>query len=252
MPYAEGVTLITCTGDRPEAFKLCAGFVARQTYQGPLQWIIVADGAGVFPFEAQGDTQAFRYPRKKPEDFQLDVIMPKPVWQPGQNTLARNLLAAIPKVRYDKVLFIEDDDHYSADFVAVMAAELENGVTIAGNRDTPYYHLPSRRYRMMMNQQYASLCQTAIRAEELPVLAYVCKEGGDFIDQRLWQRAGNRSLRVGLPTGRVVGMKGLPGRPGIGIGHRPDSRPQEWTADPELKVLREWIGSDIELYREFL
>jgi Glycosyl transferase family 2 len=237
--YSPGVTLITCTGGRPDAFRICLGLIARQRgYEGAVQWIVVDDGGSGFDLTRLSDL--------------ITPVYPKPVWQLGRNTLARNLLAAIPEVRHDKVLFIEDDDWYSADYVATMAAELEHGVTIAGNRDAHYYHLPSRRYRLMENQNSASLCETAIRAELLPILADVCCQGGDFIDVRLWRAAGSRTLRVGLPTGRVVGMKGLPGRPGIGIGHRPDARPADWIADPDLKTLREWIGEDVKLYQEFL
>jgi hypothetical protein len=238
--YSPGVTLITCTGGRPDAFRICLGLVARQRgYEGAVQWIVVDDGGSGFDLTRLSDL--------------ITPVYPKPVWQLGRNTLARNLLAAVPEVRHEKIVFIEDDDWYSADYVATMAAELEHGVTIAGNRDAPYYHLPSRRYRIMHNRQHASLCQTAMRAELLPALETACRDSSEFIDVRLWLRGGNRTLRVSLPTGRCVGMKGLPGRPGIGIGHRPDIRPGDWTADPDLKILRHWIGEeDVKLYEEFV
>jgi hypothetical protein len=103
----------------------------------------------------------------------------------------------------------------------------------------------------MRNQRNASLCETGIRAELLPFLADVCRESPQFIDYRLWAGCGAANSEL-IAVDRVVGIKGLPGRPGIGVGHRPDERPGQWTADPELTVLREWIGEDVELYREFL
>lgn len=237
--YAPGVTLITCTGDRPQALALCTLFVMRQAYSGPLQWITVNDASGFPPGANRLDHRNMTW------------LYPEPAWRPGQNTLARNLLAAIPEVRYDKVLFIEDDDWYAPNYVEMQAARLAPVVSIVGAEDSRYYHLPSRRWRLMRNQGCASLCQSGIRAELLPFLADICKQGGDFIDAQLWQCAtGGRTLTGG--QAECVGIKGLPGRPGIGVGHRPDSRPAEWTADPELTVLKEWIGEDVELYREFL
>ena len=40
---APKITVITCTGDRPEAFKLCRTWMSRQTRK-PDQWIVVDDG----------------------------------------------------------------------------------------------------------------------------------------------------------------------------------------------------------------
>jgi hypothetical protein len=151
-------------------------------------------------------------------------------------------------VHYDQVLFIEDDDQYAADYVEQMATYLGDG-SIVGDPLSRYYHLPSKRWRLMKNLGTASLCQTGIRAEMLAMLAAACKESADFIDARLWQMPQRRLL---LNIGRCVGMKGLPGRPGIGVGHRPDTRRGEWTEDKDLAVLREWIGDDVEMYREFL
>lgn len=241
--YSPGVSIITCTGDRPQAFALCKRFVERQAYDGRLQWIRVIDGvdngcspgSGVISaLGAEGCNRTI-----------TDVRFPP---QPGKNTLARNLLAAIPQVQRQNVLFIEDDDFYASDYVARIAALLDQA-SIVGDPNSLYYHLPSHRYRVMRNEGTASLCQTGIRAELLPYLAKVCQDGPDFIDGRLWQMAQRRYLG---PIGGVVGIKGLPGRPGIGVGHRPDSRPGEWSDDADLSKLREWVGEDIELYREFL
>jgi hypothetical protein len=150
------------------------------------------------------------------------------------------------------VLFMEDDDFYSPEYVEVMAKWLSR-VPFIGDPVAPYYHLPSRRYRMMRNQGMASLAQTGMRAEFLPVLSEICLSRRDLIDQELWYRMCDKML---APIGGFVGMKGLPGRPGIGIGHRPDSRPgaaAEWIADPDLAFLETNIGKeDVELYREFL
>src|ERR1035441_2250038 len=97
--FKSGVTLITATGNRPKCLQLCQSFIARQTWKGPIQWIVVDDG---------DDPLEIKFP-----GVLLTHIFPEPEWKPGQNTLARNLLAAIPEVFYDNVLFIEDDDWQS-------------------------------------------------------------------------------------------------------------------------------------------
>jgi hypothetical protein len=160
-------------------------------------------------------------------------------------------LAAIPEVRHDKVLFIEDDDWYAADYVETMADAMETrGAQMIGTSRSLYYHVPSRRWRVMQNQGTASLCQTGMEAHALPFLKDACVQRPEAIDWWLWQYGLRRSHLLAID--RCVGIKGLPGRPGIGVGHKPERHPEQWTADPKLTVLREWIGNDVELYREFL
>jgi hypothetical protein len=58
----------------------------------------------------------------------------------------------------------------------------------------------------------------------------------------LWQAFGPAGLFRG---GDVVGMKGLPGRKGIGVGH---ARQFVGALDAEAKILRSWIDADVEAY----
>lgn len=229
----DGVTIITCTGGRPEAFSLCAKFVDRQTWRGSLQWIVVDDTE---------DTVAV-----PPRDG-YEIIAPLRIWKPGQNTLGINLLSAMGAVQYDKVLFIEDDDWYSPDYVQVMADRLDDAC-ITGETQARYYHVPSRQYWQLDNSAHASLCSTGIRCELLPVIRRICESPDpNFIDVRLWESVPG-FLRQDHHT---VGIKGLPGRPGIGIGHRPDMSRGDWHHDPNLIKLREWVGDDVALYEPFM
>ena len=239
----DGVTLITCTGGRPEAFSLCARWVIAQTWAGPLQWIIVDDVTPPTTF-----VPALVPPTNR--DLVVTRIRPEPFWKPGQNTLARNLLAAIPEVLHDRVLFIEDDDYQAPAYVETMARYLES-YAIVGEAPARYYHVPQRKYWTLDNTQHASLCQTGMRSELLPILADICShQGQDFIDVRMWRKfSGSQNARL-INSGLVVGMKGLPGRPGIGIGHRPEYS-GGWQSDPDMKVLRSWIGDDATAYEEF-
>jgi hypothetical protein len=207
-----------------------------------MQWIIVDDGqlarqaaANVFTWERSSQTEVVQ-------------LLPLPSWEPGQNTLVRNLLAALPVIAFDKILFFEDDDWYSPRYIETMLGQLQHA-DIVGEAPARYYHVPSRRYWKLSNSVHASLCQTGIRSDLLPIFENVLHERKqEFIDVRLWQECRQAS-QVLTPTELSVGIKGLPGRPGIGIGHRPDRSPKNWKADPKLTVFRDWLGTDADLYK---
>ena len=233
-----GVTVITSTGGRPEAFALCRKWMERQTWTGPLQWIVVDDCV-------PATTEPEAIPSRP--DWIVTWIRPEPFWQPGQNTLARNLLAAIPEVTHDRVLFMEDDDWYAPEYVASMVERLD-GAEIAGEVPARYHNVARRMFWSLGNGAHASLAQTAISASALPALAGICRDRGSaFIDVTLWQAIPEPRRRV--RSSFSVGIKGMPGRPGIGSGHRPTG--SGWRADPDLSVLRSWIGDDAKFYEEF-
>ena len=47
------LTLLTATGARPEAWAICEQLMARQTYAGPVRWVIVDDGPVAQPVAFQ-------------------------------------------------------------------------------------------------------------------------------------------------------------------------------------------------------
>lgn len=221
------LTLITCTGGRPEAFALCERWMNRQTWRGEIQWIVVDDG-----------------PENTEVTMGQTVVRPQPRWRPGEITLARNLLAAIPLVRGEKALFIEDDDWYAPGYIERMSVALD-AAPLAGEAPARYYNVATRQYKNCGNTGHASLCQTGLRAELLPSLQRICRRGGKFIDLALWREHREKYL---FHAPYSVGIKGLPGRAGIGIGHRPKPG---WAHDPGLAVLRSWIGGDAAAYEKF-
>lgn len=230
-----GVTLITPTGYRPEAFDLCKEYVWRQTYNGPLQWIIVDDGLPPMPFN--------------PEIFEvrgteITQIFPMPSWVPGQNTLARNLLAAIPAVKYDKIFFIEDDDWYAPDYLANQLAHMGDA-PIVGETHAIYYNVERQLFVKLSNTAHASMCQTGINASVLPVLAKVC-EVPRGMDMQLWDAL--RPLGVLYESHRCIGIKALPGRVGLGMGHRSVAQ-VGWAYDGEWRYLKSLIGDDYLHYK---
>lgn len=194
------ITCITCTGNRSVAFDLCKLWMRRQTRQ-PDQWIVVDDGDDGLTRPPEG----------------CDYIK-RPHGTDGHNSLAQNILAAIPKIKGDIILFIEDDDYYRSDYIEMMAYNMEeNNHTIFGQSHAIYYNIQHKWWIQHLNNRHASLCQTGIKSFVLQNLEYICKQSPKFIDLDLWRMLDGELLTS--PLIHCVGMKGLPGRRGIGMGH---------------------------------
>jgi glycosyltransferase involved in cell wall biosynthesis len=222
------LTLITCTGGRQEAFALCERWIVRQTFNGDVQWLVVDDCDPATTLT-----------------MGQELIRPTVRWKPGQNTLGRNLLAALPLAVFDKILFIEDDDYYPPEYLAAMAKLLDS-YPIAGEAPARYYNVSTRQFKQLHNGHHASLCQTGIRRELVPSLMRIACREQKFIDIPLWRDHG----RTGpLMPSTAVGMKGMPGRAGIGMGHRPNAG---WSDDQKMQTLCAWIGDDAEAYAQFM
>lgn len=225
------LTLLSATGARSAAWALCERWMARQDYAGPVRWIIVDDGA---------EPQQVTFRR---DGWQLVVVRPSPHWAPGQNTQARNLLKGLAAVgANERLAIIEDDDWYAPDWLTTVDREL-NRAELVGEHLARYYNVRQRRGRQLANTGHASLCSTAMRGSALQDFAEACRARPKFIDLELWRRARGRHL---FGSHRVVGIKGLPGRGGIGMGHDDDFKGE---ADPDGALLLSWVGLDAEAYR---
>lgn len=197
------ITALTPTGSRPEAFAECVRQMRAQTI--PARWVIVDDGPE---------------PTPTPDIPGWEVIhlRPEPVWQPGQNTLARNLLAGL-RVATDRVAIIEDDDGYAPDWLETVDGWLDHA-DLVGESHSLYVNRATGARVEMGNARHASLCSTAVRGEALSFLRWSCTVSPKGIDLRLWQQfPGRKALHAPHPR-RVTGIKSWPGRPGIGVGHR--------------------------------
>lgn len=219
------ITVITPTADRPAAWPLAERWMRAQTRQ-PDQWIVVDDGIEAAPL-TMGQTH-IRRERK----------------ETGGASLARNILAAIPEVKGQFVVIWEDDDALRPNHIEVCVERLRK-YSAVGCTWLDYYNLEHSCWRTMRNK-CAALCNTAMRRDQLPLLKQAAKRAlrRDMyhVDRFFWQLAN----RAGLHEQRtVVGIKGLPGMPGIGIGHRPTAN---WHPDPTGAKLREWLGEDAAAY----
>lgn len=240
------ISVITCTGDRPFALMLCARWINNQILK-PHEWIVVDDGQEPVSKDLL-EKSYVKYVRRiaKPND--------------PDHTLVPNLMTAFQHVTGDYILFMEDDEYYSPKYILEMVKRLETYKYVGIGRSR-YYHLPGRKYSIHGNMEHASLAQTAIRKDVLDKVLSVLP-GTPFFDLRLWGAPNNKEAihiiksypleikeRVGETGESVifddhddplyVGMKGLPGRAGIGSGHAASS--SWYKDDPEGIMLRKWI-----------
>ena len=238
------VTALTCTGDRHICIDLMAKWMGHQTRK-PDQWLVIDDGQ--VPFSPTMDCDyVYRSPQKSDPKLTLGV----------------NLEFAIPYIKGDVILFCEDDEYYAPNYVEEMSTKIR-GHEAVGLCRSKYYHLPTRTYHVHNTLGHASLAQTGIVRDYLPRLKDLLV-GDSFIDLRLWEDVSGQKVVVGsrrsfqrefpLNRGRgflfddglnclYVGMKGMPGRKGIGAGHRGVG-----LSDPYYDVLKRWIPKDYRVY----
>lgn len=221
------LSVITPTADRPAAWPLIETWMARQTVQ-PDQWIVVDDGAEPAPL-TRGQ---MHIRRQRTAD--------------GGGSLALNLIEAVRHVETDLVVVVEDDDYYRQNHLETCTRRLADH-DATGCTWLDYYNVELRAWRRIRNS-CAALCNTAFRANRLPDLKAAAEDamrhGIYHVDRLFWRRVGPAGLHE---EETVIGVKGLPGRRGIGIGHKRDGA---WTPDPGGAKAREWLGADAARYAE--
>lgn len=228
-----GITAITPTGDRPLAFALCERWVSRQTKK-PDQWIVVDDG---------------RVPITP--SVPMDYVRREPLPTDPKFTLCQNLIAALSKVKGDRILILEDDEYYAPGYVEAMWRALD-GYQLAGIMCSKYYHLPSGKYTQIGNKTHASLAETGFRESFLPQFRATL-DGDSYLDIRLWKSApkGQSHLILDSQTPLYIGIKGLPGRAGIGLGHS-ISLYRASATDTTRSVLKAWAPNDWGVYMDIV
>lgn len=237
----ELISLITCTGHRPEAFKLCQSFVQRQTYKGPVQWIVVDDS--ISPKATPGTIRL-------PNTFIDRLVMPGPKeWQEGFNTQRDNMNAALRVAEGEYIFIIEDDELYKPTYIE-RTLKLLQYASAVGEVSAKYYHVGLPGYKEMRNYIHASLCQTAIKKNLKETLLASINSGELYFDIHFWDQIRNKCIPAIMTadSNGVISMKGMPGRTGIGIGHKT----KDYILDPKLVKLKEWCGADTDLYLPFI
>lgn len=248
-PGENRITCITCTGDRPEAFYLCKKWMVNQKVK-PSQWIIIDDGK--IPISENLDASWIQYIRREPS------------YNDPKQTMILNLKLALNYVNGNKIFICEDDEYYSPDYIKEMLKLLDR-YEVVGIGRSRYYHIGTNTYHIHSNMGHASLAQTCFRCSFLPELKQVI-DGTSFLDIRIWkiinpgkvnlEEIGRMSYISKNGRGYIfddsdnplyVGMKGLPGRSGIGSGHKGVG-----IKDAGMLKLKEWIirAEDFTMYEQ--
>lgn len=234
------ITCLTMTGDRPLAFSLSKRWMEQQTVK-PTQWIIIDDGV---------------VPENKPDLDFVDYIRREPKSSDPKQTMILNLQEAVKHIDGGKILIIEDDEYYSPWYIEEMSSRLDQHELVGIGR-SKYYYLPAFTYYSHPNMGHASLAQTGFTKSFLPDVIDVL-DGDPFLDTRIWNIVNPGKINM-KETGRsivvsgdgrglifddrakslYVGMKGLPGRAGIGAGHKGVG-----SQDQNKQTLRSWVLKD--------
>jgi len=234
------IALITPTGGRPKQIELCAKFMKHQDYEGDVLWIVVDDCVPITTDCIPSDFRA---------GWTINKIISPNKWVPGLNTQAKNLLMTISMVeqyKVDAIFIIEDDDYYSPQYLSTMIEKMK-GFDVAGQMCTVYYNPIFRGWMRNANWKHASLFQVAFTPDMIPIFKKSCLIKRAFIDMSFFRIISGLPYKVNLFDGKdlAIGMKGLPGRTGIGMGHRAEIR---MNRDPDLDKLKELIGDDYMYY----
>jgi len=113
------------------------------------------------------------------------------------------------------IFIIEDDDDYKPGYLERMMQTKQN-YWAWGETNTIYYNVVYRNYVVNPNRHHASLFQTAFTPDALPHFENNLQHR--FIDAGFWAHAPNKFLF--FDNYLAVGIKGMPGRGGIGAGHK--------------------------------
>ena len=210
--------------------ELLAQYLDAQTHKGPARWIVIDD---VSPATDLPDSR-----------FAVEVIRPSWRWQKGDNTQCQSMALALEQVGDDDIVIIcEDDDAYLPNHLEATLHELET-VELTGEKVARYYNVYTRRHQTMSQSNHATLASTGVRGNALKLLREICDRPTRSIDINLWHEFhGTKRL---TENANVIGIKGMPGRSGIGIGHRDGFGVPDTT-----NILREWIGDCADNYTEF-
>ena len=219
------IYLLTPTGGRPAALTLLARYVAEQTYKRKLCWLVVDDCDPVTPIP------------KMPVHIKVVSIRPEHRWQ-GTSTQAANMLAGLAVVPDDaKALVLEDDDLYLPQHVENIVGKLES-YELVGEATARYYNIQTARHQTMAKGHFPAMASIGVRGSGLKALRGVCGAYTTLLDVQLWRCfTGPKKL---LASHNVVGIKGMPGRAGIGIGHR-----KSYGILDTSNVLEHWAGEEI-------
>ena len=216
------VICLTCTGDRPQLLERSKYYFERSIVDIEKEWLVVDDG--LVPYNPGGCT----YIRRNPD---------------GPISLGRNLRFALNYCDCDYIVIWEDDDWCSPNRINSHVDKLKLGYDLHGYKNTIYYHI-NNGWRINGNIKHSSLCETAISGKMINKLLSYKLEHEKFIDVTIWKYLYNTSL-LEDQSYQVIGIKGGPGRHGIGYGHKAGC---QYNKDINFNKLKEFVNGDADFY----
>ncbi len=225
------ITVITPTRDRPAGFLLCRDWMRRQTCRDDIDWIVVDDGdtpVGAHNLE-------YRYFRGPTSDKKF--------------TNFDNVLFGLEQANGQVVMYIEDDDWISPNYVKNMVDNVQ-GCVAAALCGSLIYHIGYQRYvdhrisKKESRDRMRCLSSFCVSGQGIDMLKETCKEASlvddPLIDMRFWRLVSASGLTFNVfEDFDIVKIKGIPGRSitwkhGANVG----------TRDPDEEYLRSLIGDD--------
>jgi glycosyltransferase involved in cell wall biosynthesis len=196
------ITVITCTGDRPEAFALLQKWMSKQTLS-PEQWIVVDDG---------------KTPLQSSEEY--EYIRREPTKNDYTHTLCLNFEKALEYVKCDKIIVMEDDDWYSPTYIDYMFQLLDKA-DLVGLGNLIFYYPSISKYMEKATIKQPAFAQTAFKKDLIPVIRQICEGapkdfdlcGKGLIDSKLWAhpldiyrkgRAVQLTTSLKITNGRII------------------------------------------------
>lgn len=254
------VSILTLTGYRRAAFELCNKYVLRQRAltddaHYKFEWVVVDDG-GQDWIDPISDTYNLTVKR-------IETEIDWSTWPArGGNTFNSNLELGLKHCTGELVAFMEDDDWYSPHYLLNMLDIYRTSNVkpmIIGSSPATYYNVRTGEYAILDNIFHASLAETIIHRSLIPICNEILSKADDgitFFDVQLWREARLKHVVCGHgedfwlgSAGQSIGIKGMPGRRGIGVGHLDHP---EWEQDDlNLTYLRSRIGDDANAYQAF-
>lgn len=228
------ITVVTCTGGRPELFALCRRWVLRQSMPVD-RWIVTTD-VGDQPNAPEAEVFAV------PRDFLPTDHQPQREHR-GWKAL-RALCFALSKVKSDSyVVVMEDDDWYGPDYVKTL---VETDHWLPHQQQMHLCHLPAERYGTSLADN--------------PVEGYLAFRPGNQKRILSWLLAGHPRPKL---DSRPVSMQqfvqvkgvgfGLPGRSGATRKHIADHRKVlSLPSDPGNQTFQRLVGGDAGDYLRLL
>lgn len=231
------VSIITCTGFRPEALALCQKFIEWQNYKGQIQWIVVKD-----------ESTAHNLKTTK-KNITIEQYYGPKLWEPDYNTQRSNMEFAMTKVKGDFLLIFEDDDFYKPNYIQTYVDILKH-VEAVGITFAKYYHLKVPGWKVLHNDKHASLASTGVSKWGIPYMVKAINSGDMYIDRAFWQMIHENKRPNALIGGSslMIGIKGMVGRQGITPSHK---ELRDYQMDVGCVKLQEWIQNSYELYAPY-